>query len=211
MSQTRINRLELIRLKRRKGLATQGVDILTGKKEALLNEFRSVVRSLRGARERLEERMTGAARAMVMARAQEPDHFLATASMAARRRISFNISMKKVWGVLSPRIDFPGARRDPFQRGSAPGHRSLAVDGAAGMFEDALDSLVETGAAEFTALEMGGAIKRTTRRINAINLRLLPQIASDARRISDRLEEMERDGQFRMKRYKSLKQRGAGE
>jgi V/A-type H+-transporting ATPase subunit D len=210
MSQTRINRLELIKLKRRKKLVTQGVAILTGKKDALLNEFRSAVRNLRAIRERLETNMAEAARALVMARAQEPERLLATAAMAARRKIAFNISMKTVWGVRSPRIDFPGARRDPFERGSAPGFRSLAVDGAAESFETALDSLVEVGAAEFTALEMGGAIKRTTRRINALNVRLLPQIAGDIVRISSRLEEMEREDHFRLKRYKSLRRREEG-
>jgi len=205
MSQAKTSRLELIRLGRRKKLVIQGVDILTGKKDALLNEFRHIMKNLRDVRKRLEENLTGAARSLVMARAQEPDHYLATAAMASRRKITLNITMKSVWGVKAPRIDFPDTRRDPFERGSAPGYRSMAVDGTADKFETALNTLAAAGVAEFQLLEMGGAIKKTNRRINALRMRLLPQLNREMARISGRLEEVEREDMFRMKRYKSLR------
>ncbi|MDH5510236.1 MAG: V-type ATP synthase subunit D [Nitrospinota bacterium] len=207
MNSTKISRLELIRLRGRKKLVSHGVEILTSKKDALLIEFRHMMINLHAIRERLEANMTEAARSLVMARAQEPDHFLSTQAIASQRKVSFNIVMKKVWGVKSPRIDFPDTRRDPFGRGSAPGYRSMAVDGAAENFETALNTLASAGVAEFRLLEMGGAIQRTTRRINALNMRLLPQINRDMEKISSRLEEMERDDRFRLKRFKSLRGR----
>ena len=206
MSGTKINRMELLRLRKRKALVVQGIDILTHKKDALLEEFRTVVKSLHEVRLRLENNMNDSARALVMARAQEPDHFLATQAMAARRKIILNISMKSIWGVKWPKIDFPDARRDPFQRGTAPGYRSLAVDGAAESFEATLNTLAAAAAEEFHLLEIGGAIRKTSRRINALEVRLLPQIKKDMARISTRLEELEREDRFRLKRFKKLKQ-----
>lgn len=205
MRRAKANRIELIRLRKRRELVTQGIRILTTKKDALMEIFRGTLKNVRQVREKLERAMTDAARSQAIASSAEPAHILSTAALASQREITFTISTRNVWGVKAPTVHFPDAGRDPFERGSAPGYRSLAVDEAAERFEKVINTLASSAVEDYKLLAIGGAIRKTSRRINALEEIALPETDSGIKRIMFQLEEREREDTFRLKRYKKLK------
>lgn len=205
MRRIKVNRIELIRLRKRRELVTQGIRILTTKKDALMEIFRGTLKNVRQTREKLERAMTDAARSQAIASSEEPAHTLSTAALASQREITFTMSMRNVWGVQAPTVHFPDAGRNPFERGSAPGYRSLAVDEAAERFEKVINTLADGAVEDYKLLAIGGAIKKTSRRINALEEIALPEAEGGIKRIMFRLEEREREDTFRLKRYKKLK------
>lgn len=206
-TQGKTSRLELLRLRKRRELVAKGINILTSKRDALLAEFRGTVREVRDQRKELDDNIISAQRALTIAGAVEPASNIMTQSLSAQRKISFDVSLKNVWGVKIPSIEFPDLRRGPFERGSAPGFRNPAVDEAGGLFEDALDSLMKSAVAEHRLLSIGGAIRAATRRVNALERKLAPEIKKDIETIMTNLEEKAREETFRLKRYKSLRER----
>ncbi len=176
MNRVKTSRIELIRLRKRRGLVEQSISVLTSKRDALMTEFKGAVKDVHKIRKRLTSQMMEASRSLVMARSAEPHHLLVSASLASQREITFNISMKNVWGIRVPTIRFPNARRGPFERGSFPEFRSLAVDEAAGRYESVINILAASAAAEQKLLEIGGAIKSATRRVNALDGKVKPEM-----------------------------------
>ena len=208
MSRAKTSRLELLRLRIRRELVARGISILTSKRDALMAEFRGSVQEVMDLRKTLDDKLLAAERILAVARAMEPDHSIVSAAMAAKRDIAFDITARNVWGVKIPSVDFPDLRRGPLERGSAPGFRSPAVDEAAGLFEDALGALAKTSVAETKLLRVGSAIKNATRRVNALERKVEPEIRQDMADIVNRLEEKGREETFRLKRYKRIKEKG---
>lgn len=207
MAQVKTSRLELLRLRVRRELVVRGISILTSKRDALLKEFKGAVEDVMSARTTLDDKLLAAERILAIARAMEPGHNLTTQALAAGRDISFDLSTKNVWGVKIPSIDMADLKRGPHERGSAPGFRSPAVDEAAGLFEDAIGALAKSAVAEARLLRVGSAIKNATRRVNALERKVEPQIRRDMNEIVNRLEEKGREETFRLKRYKRIKER----
>jgi len=199
--------LELLRLRQRRELVAKGISILTSKRDALLAEFRGAVGEVRELRKALSDNIISAQRALTIAEAVEPASTIMTQSLSAQRKITFDVSLKNVWGVKIPSIEFPDLRRDPFERGSAPGFRDPSVDEAAQLFEDALGGLMKSAVAEHRLLSIGGAIRAATRRVNALERKVAPEIKKGIETIMTNLEEKAREETFRLKRYKSLRER----
>ncbi len=206
-TQGKTSRLELLRLRKRRELVAKGINILTSKRDALLVEFRGTVREVRDQRRELDDNMLSAERALTIARAVEPASSIMTQSLSAQRKIAFDVSLKNVWGVKIPSIDLPDLRRGPFERGSAPGFRDPAVDEASQLFEDVLGGLMKSAVAEHRLLSIGGAIRAATRRVNALERKVAPEIKKGIETIMANLEEKAREETFRLKRYKSLRER----
>ena len=207
MAQRKKSRIELLNLKRQLLLVKQGTRILAAKRDALMKEFHGMARKVYLARRLMADTFRLAGKNLMLARAIEPGRGLVTAAMAARRDIPLAASIRKVWGVNIPSIDFPPLRRGHLDRGSAPGYRSPVVDETAAAFEDAIGALIESAVAENHLTNIGGAVKATSRRVNALEMRVAPELARDAAVISFRLEEQAREETFRMKRFKLLRAR----
>jgi V/A-type H+-transporting ATPase subunit D len=203
------SRVELLRLKRAALLVSQGIRILSAKRDALTLEFGGLFTKARATSSKLAEDMKSAERSLLVSTALEPKTRLASAAFSAARDIRFKTSVKNVWGVRIPSAVFPETRRAPFERGSAPGYRSPGVDETSALYEKAIKSLMENAITENRLTIIGGALKNATRRVNALEMRVAPEIKAETAQIRLRLEEIEREEKFRQKRYKSLnKSRG---
>lgn len=210
MAQRKKSRIELLNLRRQMVLVKQGARILTGKRDALMKEFHGMARKVLLARQKLGDMLRLAGKSLLLARSIEPHRGLVTAALAAGRDIPLAGSLRNVWGVKIPSIGFPPPRRGHFGRGSAPGYRSPVVDETAARFEETIGALIESAVAENHLTNIGGAVKATSRRVNALEMRVAPELARDAAVIRFSLEEQAREETFRMKRFKQLRERRAG-
>lgn len=209
MAQRKKNRIVLLNLKRQMLMVQQGARILTAKRDALMKEFHGTARKVFLTRQKMADTLRLAENSLLLVRAIEPHRGLVAAALAARRGIQLTGTLRNVWGVKIPSISFPPLRRGHFDRGSAPGHRSPVVDETAAHFEDAIGALIESAVAENHLTNIGGAMKTTNRRVNALEMSVMPELARDAAAIRFHLEERAREETFRMKRFKHLRERRA--
>ena len=194
--------MNLLGRKAQVSLAIQGVDLLKKKRDALVAEFFGVVKNTLESRNRLNQTSEQAVNRLNQAVAIEGRPALESAAMAGRRDIRLDVSEKNVWGIKIPEVGARTVRRDAFGRGynaAAASARSLSV---ADRFEDIVDLLVEVAGREVRLKKLGGEIKKTTRRVNALEQIVIPRIFREIGYIKAVLEQREREDIFRLKMIK---------
>ncbi|MDI6739147.1 MAG: V-type ATP synthase subunit D [Candidatus Edwardsbacteria bacterium] len=195
-------RMNLLGRKAQVSLAVQGVDLLKKKRDALVAEFFGVVKNTLESRNRLNQTSEQAVNRLNQAVAIEGRPALESAAMAGRREVKLSVSEKNVWGIKIPEVGAGSVRRDVFARGynaAAATARSIKV---ADEFEDIIDLLVEVAGREVRLKKLGAEIKKTTRRVNALEQIVIPRIYREIGYIKTVLEQREREDIFRLKMIK---------
>lgn len=195
-------RMNLLARKGQVSLARQGVDLLKKKRDALVSEFFSVVRSNLGSRQRLNAASQEAVELLNLAVGLEGRPFLESLGLAGRRDIDLEVSERNVWGIKIPEIGGPSLRRKEFERGYSPASASARGLGASSLFEEVLDLMVEVAGSETRIKKLGSEIKKTTRRVNALEQVVIPRILREIAYIKSVLEQREREDIFRLKMIK---------
>ena len=199
------NRLKLLQLKRRRVQVSKAKDILTSKRDALMKEFHGMVRYGHRIRRDLDRRIDKASKSLLIARGLEPHRALVTAALVAGKKTMVPVTVKNVWGVKIPGVEFSDSERELFERGSAPGYRNPIVDETAGNFELVNNALISSAVAENQIAVVGGAVRTANRRVKALEQWVIPEIDRGIRIIRSYLEENSREEIFRLKRFKKLK------
>jgi V/A-type H+-transporting ATPase subunit D len=93
--------------------------------------------------------------------------------------------------------------RSAVQRGYSLASTSTRVDKAAAQFEDELELVIDLAASEMRLRRLAEEIRKTTTRVNALEVVLLPRLEAERAYIESVLEERERQDLFRLKRVKA--------
>jgi V/A-type H+-transporting ATPase subunit D len=199
VSPTRMNWLQ-----RRKQLqvAIQGVDLLKRKRDALVADFFKIVRESLAARERLNKNAADAYVFLSLAKAIEGSQTLEAAAITDKRDLMVDIQVRNVWGTKIPDVTLRDIRRGPLQRGLNPTATSARTLESAAKFEEVLDAILAVASTEIKLKKIGEEIKKTTRRVNALEQVVVPRIRAEIRYISAVLEQRAREDVFRLKRIK---------
>lgn len=189
----------------RRQIARRGAELLRDKREALAGELFAVVRDVLARREKLDESLREATRALVLARAVDGEEALASLALAAGRPgdIPLEIELHKVWGIPVPEVRAPRLARPIDARGVSPAGVGLAAHVAATRHEEALERLLAVCSAEVRLRRLGEELRKTSRRIAALEEVLIPAIEHELRRVGQVLEERAREDLARRKRFKS--------
>lgn len=200
-------RMNLLGRKAQVSLAKQGVDLLKKKRDALVTDFFVVVKNSLASREQLNQTSQQAMELLNLAVAFEGRQPLESAALPGRRDIRLNVSEKNVWGIKIPDLSADSVVRDQFSRGYSPtasSNRSLkTTDG----FEQMIDLLIVVAGSETRLKRLGSEIKKTTRRVNALEQVVIPRIYREMSYIKGVLEQREREDIFRLK---MIKRKGEG-
>jgi V/A-type H+-transporting ATPase subunit D len=198
-------RMNLLSRRAQIKLASDGVVLLKGKREALLKELISRAKELRRLRQELQRRGRVAAAAVAMARAVRGTPEVNSAAMAGRRDLDVAVHAEKVWGLDLATIEQHDIVRQIDERGmgyiDCPSHITEAAEASEAM----LEQLFRCAPLERNIQLLGEEVKKTSRRINALEEALLPRLRRDVRAIGRVLEEREREDTFRLKRIKKKK------
>lgn len=203
--------MTLLARKNQLGLASQGAELLKSKREALLKELLALVQPLVDANSRLYSALDQAARSVTFAEALDGRRYLKSLALTSRRRLNVVFNEQKYWGVRVPKLEFSPIKRDVDERGISPsGVTSRALE-TTGDFEEALEVLLTVVPLHVRLTRLGSEVRRTSRRVNALDQVLIPRLKEDIEVIARALEEMEREDMFRLRRIKKKKRRQESE
>jgi len=198
-------RMTLMSKKGQIKLASDGVTLLEGKREALLQELVTRAKELRELLSDLHTRGRRSVADLAFARAAQGTPSVRSMGVAGRREMNLEVIAERVWGMSLSKIEAKNLVRRPSERGvgllDAPSHVLEAAESAERMVEQ----LVMCAPLERNIQMLGEEVKKTNRRINALNEYLLPKLREEVRTIARVLEEREREDTFRLKKIKKKK------
>lgn len=195
-------RMELLKLKQREKLAVKGYNLLKEKRNALIMEFFNILERVRGARERVEEKLKDAFEDLTEAQIMMGDMAVNKAAMAVKEFIEVEIDSRNIMGVVVPVVEIESTERSMVERGYGLVDTSVKLDEAAKKFEESVSLIVELGEIEKSVRLLAGEIESTKRRVNALENIIIPRLQNTVSYIEMRLEEMERENFVRLKMIK---------
>ena len=198
------NRTELMKLRKRLGLAQRGHDLLKEKMDALVIEFFEAFRKIQASRTKALEQLSTAHRALSNCFAVMGTLETVQAARETKRELQIEISSRYLMGISIPAVEFGDVQRNALTRGYSLHMTSSVLDEAAREFERAVGLLVELAETEAVAFAIARELEKTRRRVNALEYILIPRLKGALKFIMMRLDEMERENFTRLKRIKAI-------
>ncbi len=202
MEQVSPTRTELLTRRAQIRLALQGVELLKGKREALVREFLTELRRFTAERDALRKSLSAAMQALMRAYSIDGPEAVASVGLASRRPVEVEVEEQNIWGTRVTGI------RSGYRARPAGGHRYTALGASARIedtterFEEALERIIQVAPLDRKMRRLADEIRKTTRRVNALEQRLLPGLQEQVRYIRGVLDQREREDIFRLKRLK---------
>jgi V/A-type H+-transporting ATPase subunit D len=196
-------RSELIQLKRKIKLSERGYNILKMKRDGLILEFFNVLEKAKTTREDLQEKYKKAARMSDLANTVEGAINLKAAALSVKETPSITLRPKNIMGVVVPEIQASKVRKGLFDRGYGLLATSSVMDETATAYEELVDAVVRSAEIETTMKRLLEEIESTKRRVNALEFKVIPELTAARDFIKMRLDEMEREELFRLKKIKA--------
>ncbi len=199
MEQISPTRMTLLQKRGQLQLASKGVDLLKKKRDALVGEFFALVHETLDARKKLESAAKDAYFALFLAKAFDGPEAVDALALGMPVLSDVEAEVENVWGTKVPRlnVEWPeGSAASPI----ATGGQTLKAQEAFRRFAQAL---VEVANTETRLRRIGEEIKKTTRRVNALEQVVIPGVLHQMRFIKLVLEQREREDTFRLKRIKA--------
>jgi V/A-type H+/Na+-transporting ATPase subunit D len=199
VSPTRIN---LIQMKKTLSLAQSGRDILERKRDILLRELRHSIYDAEKAREELSTALEKAYLSLKKADFVKGSEVVENVALGSSFEADFLLDFRSIMGVTVPTVEFVGESNVKPDYGFA--NTSVELDEAFKLFYEVLGFVAEVAMAEGITYQIAHDIRRTQRRVNALNYVLIPSYRGIVKRIELVLEEKEREEFVRTKRIKRL-------
>ena len=183
ISPTRSN---LLAKRGQRKLALQGVDLLKRKRDALIGEFFALVKESLAAREELSKTSKDAYFALFLAKAWDSPEAVESLALARKAGLELDLTVESIYGVKVPKIIMPELSRAlPF---SPIGAGARTLD-AASQFQGVVEALIKVAATENKLRRIGEEIKKTSRRVNALEQIVVPGISEQIKFITDTLDQ----------------------
>ncbi|MBI3034803.1 V-type ATP synthase subunit D [Candidatus Woesearchaeota archaeon] len=195
-------RSELLKLKRQIKLAKSGYALLKKKRDGLILEFFEILKKAKTLREELVNEYKAALEKMNIARALEGDLKVKSIAMAIREIPDIRLTAKNIMGVKVPKVESSEIEKAFMERGYGI-YNSSAIDEAASAYEKVVEKIILAAEVETSMRKLLNEIEKTKRRVNALEFVVIPNLDKIKSFIQLRLEEMERENIFRMKRIKA--------
>lgn len=195
-------RSELLKVKKQIKLAKSGHSLLKKKRDGLILEFFEILKKAKTLREELVAEYKIALEKMKIARSLEGDLKVKSVAMAIREIPDIMLSAKNIMGVKVPVIESAEIKKAFAERGYGI-YQSSAIDEAAAAYEKVVEKIMLAAEVETSMRKLLNEIEKTKRRVNALEFVVMPRLQAVQNFIRLRLEEMERENIFRMKRIKA--------
>lgn len=201
--QVKPTRMELLRLKARIKLANKGLNLLKQKRAALIVEFFKINKKALDLRKQLNESMRKSYESLAIAEMYQGKIAIESTAYLVNRMKGLSITTKNVMGVKIPELQ--GRDRDfrAIDQQYALMGLSVKVDETISNFESALKIILDIAEVENSLRRILVEIDKTKRRVNSIENVLIPRLKNQAKYISMRFDEMERETFVTLKMIKA--------
>ena len=199
VSPTRIN---LIQTKKTLNLAESGREVLERKRDILLRELRNSIYDAERTREELLAALAKAYQSLREANMAKGSETVASVALGSSTEANYLFDYKSIMGVTVPSVEFQGEPSVKPDYGFA--NTSVELDKAFKQFYSVLELIADLARAEGTTFQIANDVRRTQRRVNALNYVLIPRYRKTAKWIELVLEEKDREEFVRTKIIKRV-------
>lgn len=207
MAGTQVNptRMELTRLKKKLVTAVRGHKLLKDKRDELMRQFLDKVRENKALREEVETALVSANQNFMLARAGMPDEMLNTALLAPKQELTISAGTQNVMSVEIPDFDFKtrtSDQNDMYSYGFA--FTTGDLDDAILSLSEVFPKMLKLAEVEKSCQLMAAEIEKTRRRVNALEHVMIPELQTNIKYITMKLDENERSTQIRLMKVKDM-------
>jgi V/A-type H+-transporting ATPase subunit D len=195
-------RSELLKVKKQIKLAKSGHSLLKKKRDGMILEFFEILKKAKTLRQELVGEYKIALERMNIARTIEGDLKVKSIAMAIKEIPDIKLTTKNIMGVKVPKIESSEIQKAFMERGYGL-YNSSAIDEAAAAYEKVVEKILLAAEVETSMRKLLNEIEKTKRRVNALEFVVMPRLEEVQNFIRLRLEEMERENIFRLKRIKA--------
>ena len=196
-------RSQLINLKRRIKQTKNGYKLLKMKRDGLFHEFRTLLSDMIKAKRELTESYVLAKSRIDLANAIEGGLKVRSAAIANSASPEVEVERRNIMGVVVPSVSGTNLKQAFGERSIGFTGSSPYIDEAADSFGNLIERMVKAAEMEATLKRLLAEIEATKRRVNALEFKVIPELEEARVFIQLRLEEMEREETFRLKRFKN--------
>jgi len=181
-------------------LAIRGADLLKRKRDALVGEFFALVKSSLEARRELSRASRDAYFALFLANAWDGPEAVGSLALAQHQGLEIPLKMENIFGVKVPQVQPPSFDAAlPF----SPVGAGTSTLEAARQFRKLVEAIVKVAATETRLRKIGEEIKKTNRRVNALEQLVIPGINYEIRHIRSVLDQRALEEVTTLKRIKA--------
>ena len=196
-------RSELIKLKARIKQTKNGYKLLKMKRDGLFHEFRQLLSVMIEAKKDLTNAYRLAKTRIDLANAIEGGLAVRAAAIANSDHPEVEVERRNIMGVVVPSVSGTNLKSTFSERGIGFIGSSPYIDEASDSFSELIEKIVTAAEMEATLKRLLAEIEATKRRVNALEFKVIPELEEAKVFIQLRLEEMEREETFRLKRFKN--------
>ena len=207
MKKVATTRMELLARKAKIALAEQARDLLERKRTALMQELFQEADTVMERSDLLQQVAAHAQRALALAEATAGPEAVYSAALAARGRLSLEVTSTNVMGIQVPYIEQKSVAHSMLGRGYSITGTSITVDETASAYEAEVDAIIRLAESELRLTRLAAEIQQTSRRLNVLDCLLIPNLQAERFYIELALDERERSEHFRLKLAKRLLER----
>lgn len=201
-------RSNLIRIKKDLQFAREGYEILDRKREALTNELVRVAKEADTLQKEVWGLLQTAYDSMEKARLVIGSDHVEWAALAVNKTVDVHLRLRGIMGVAIPQVE---ARGEPPKLLYSPGDTAAVLDEATAAFREVLLRTPQLAMLTSAVWRLANELKKTQRRVNALQHIFIPNYEATVQFIVSSLEEREREEIFRLKWLKTKMNRQADE
>lgn len=206
MMKIKPTRMELLKIKKRLAFATKGHKLLKDKHDALIMDFFNQVSNLRKLRVQVSKDLSEVYSMLGQARAFQGADDVASLSLSLAGGLEYNLKKKSLKGAKIVEITDVKTSDKWFSyfRGSLPFTQAVVK---ARSLADKFFKMVEL---QVAIRNLADEIKKVKRRVNSLEYIIIPDLETNCDRISERLEELQRENFIRLKKVKEYMEKQEG-
>ena len=177
--------------------------MLKMKRDGLFHEFRTLLSEMIEAKRDLTAAYRLAKTRIDLANAIEGGLAVRAAAIANSAHPEVEVERRNIMGVVVPSVSGSNLKSTFAERGIGFIGSSPYIDEASDSFSELIEKIVTASEMEATLKRLLAEIEATKRRVNALEFKVIPELEEAKVFIQLRLEEMEREETFRLKRFKN--------
>ena len=190
----------LLRLKNELEFARLGYDLLDQKRNILINELLVLVDQTIDYQEKVDSALAEAYSSYQSAALAMGKRKTVSIASAVNIHSSITIGSRRIMGVVLPQVDTAYEEHPPY---FSPLETSFWIEVSIKRFKTALELMGRLAELKVSIMRLANEVKKTIRKVNALEKIAIPDMRENVEFIRNRLEENERDMIILMKMVKN--------